>query len=228
MHFKQFLEIETSTYTYLLADEESFECILIDPVLKDVDKYIKYIDEHKLNLKYTIDTHIHADHITGSGELKKKKNCEYIIHEKANVDCSLKNVKDQSTFKFGKYDFKLLFTPGHTDHHVAVYVNDRVFTGDCLLINGCGRTDFQGGSAEEQWNSIFNVLYNLPDDTLVYPGHDYNKKRVSAIIQEKDLNVRTVGHTKERFIKQMNELNLPDPKYINMAVPSNMKCGLMG
>lgn len=226
MHFKQFVEVKTSTYTYLLADEDSKECVLIDPVFQDIGKYLEYVNEHRLNLKYTIDTHVHADHITGSGELKNKVNCEYIIHEKANLGCALKDVKHNSEYNFGKHVIKVLFTPGHTDHHISLFVNDRVFTGDCLFINGCGRTDFQGGSAEEQWNSIFNILYKLPDDILVYPGHDYNKRRVSSIAQEKDINVRTVGYAKESFIKQMNELHLPDPKYIHEAVPLNLKCGL--
>jgi sulfur dioxygenase len=226
MFFKQLFHKETSTYTYLIADEETKECLLIDPVKEDVDSYLKQIKELGFNLKYVLDTHVHADHITGSGELHLKTGCETVLYEGANVKCISCPVVDGQELDLGSIKVKAIHTPGHTDHHLSYLIKNMIFTGDALLIGGCGRTDFQSGSAKDLWVSLTEKLFKLPDDTLVYPAHDYHNKHVSTILQEKQTNPRLKDQTRDGFVELMDNLNLPDPKYIKIAVPANEKCGL--
>ncbi|MCB1215041.1 MAG: MBL fold metallo-hydrolase [Deltaproteobacteria bacterium] len=226
MYFKQFQDPESFTYTYLLADLTSKEAVLIDPVKERVEDYLNELKSLGLHLKYTLDTHVHADHITGSGLLREKTGAESVLGEYTKATCVSKKAKDGEELSFGPYHIKVIYTPGHTPCHVAYLVEDRLFTGDALFINGCGRTDFQGGSAESLWESVVGKLFKLPPDTLVYPGHDYKKHRVSTIQQEKDLNPRFHQQTKASFVDLMKHLNLPDPKKIHEAVPANETCGL--
>lgn len=226
MFFKQLFDQDSSTYTYLLADDKSGEAIVIDPVKEHVSEYLDLLKESKLQLKYTLDTHVHADHITGSGLLRKKTGAESVLEEHAKSPCVSKLVKDGELLNFGSHQIKVIHTPGHTLCHASYLIEDRVFTGDALFICGCGRTDFQEGSAETLWDSVIKKLFTLNPDTLVYPGHDYKKQHVSSIAQEKDLNPRFKNQTKESFVKLMSELNLPDPKWMMEAVPANERCGL--
>jgi sulfur dioxygenase len=226
MLFRQLLHKETSTYTYILADEDTKKAIIIDPVDEHVGQYLNVLNEYDLTLQYTLDTHVHADHITGSGLLREKTDCESVMHQKANIKCVSIKIEDNETLGFGNLKLKSIFTPGHTDHHTAFVVEDRLFTGDALLINGCGRTDFQNGSPDELWESIQNRLFTMPGETLVYPGHDYHEHQVSCIEQELNINPRFKGKSKEEFIDFMNNLNLPDPKFMMAAVPANERCGL--
>jgi sulfur dioxygenase len=226
MLFERFLHSATSTHTYLLADKDTKKSIIIDPVDEHVSKYLDFIKKHGLKLCYALDTHIHADHVTGSGLLRKTTNCDSVIHKKANLSCANINIEDNEMLSFGKLKIKAIFTPGHTDHHTAFLVEDRLFTGDALLINGCGRTDFQGGSATDLWNSVKTRLFNLPGETILYPGHDYNGRYISCIKQEIDLNPRFKYDNIEEFVGFMNKLNLPKPKYMMEAVPANKKCGI--
>ena len=174
MYFKQLKDEETSTYTYVLADMASKEAIIIDPVKEHVDEYLNLLQADDFKLKYVLDTHVHADHITGAGLLREKTGADSVLGEFTTAACVSKKVKDDEVFSFGKYEVRTIHTPGHTPCHVAYLIEDRVFTGDALLINGCGRTDFQGGSSSELWHSITRKLFTLPPDTLVYPGHDYH------------------------------------------------------
>lgn len=226
MIFKQLFDQDTSTYTYLLGDEDSRKAIIIDPVLEHLDLYLNLFETLNLKLKYTLDTHVHADHITCSGKLREQTGAESVLHKDTKADCASKKVSDGDELQFGSHTIQVIHTPGHTPDSVSYLVGDRVFTGDALLINGCGRTDFQNGSAEKLWNSITEKLFNLPDETLVYPGHDYNKRFVSSIAEQKALNPRLSGKSKKEFIEIMKNLNLPKPKYIDIAVPANEKCGL--
>lgn len=226
MFFKQFFDPETWTYTYLLADETSKEAILIDPVKEHVKAYLDFLEKQQFQLRYTLDTHVHADHITGSGELKEKTACQSAMHELTRAACVSIRLKAGQTLNFGRYVIQTLHTPGHTPCHASYLIGDRVFTGDALLIQGCGRTDFQQGSAADLWNSVTEKLFKLSPDTLVYPGHDYNKKHVSSIQQEIETNPRFLNQTKDGFIEFMSHLNLPDPKKIHQAVPANEVCGL--
>lgn len=228
MYFKQLKDQETSTYTYMLADLDSKEAVIIDPVKEHVDEYISILNAKGFTLKYSLDTHVHADHITGAGLLREKLGAESVLGENTKASCVSKRVHDGEILQFGKYEIKVIYTPGHTPCHVAYLIEDRVFTGDVLFIEGCGRTDFQGGSSEQLWHSVTEKLFKLPPDILIYPGHDYHMKRVSTIQQEIDLNPRFKDQTKESFMELMDNLNLPDPKKIHEAVPANEACGLKG
>jgi sulfur dioxygenase len=213
MIFRQFKTAPASRYSYLMADEDAKEAIIIDPVNKDVDLYLQIIADLDLELKYTLNTHIHpehytlstknSDHISGSYLLKEKTECKHVMHKNADIDYVDIKVDDNDTLYFGKYTLKAIFTPGHTDHHCSYIVDDRLFTGDSLFINGCGRTDFRSGSADMLWASVTDKLFQLPADTLVYPGHDYNNRRVSTIREEIDLNTRFRNKTKEEFMAFM-------------------------
>jgi len=225
MIFKQLFDETSSTYSYLLGDDASHEAVIIDPVREHVEEYLALLKELGLTLKYCLDTHIHADHFTGAGFLRDKTGCESVLHESTKAQCVSVRKKDGETVSFGPYKIKVIHTPGHTPCHAAYYIDDRVFTGDALFINGCGRTDFQGGSAEQLWDSVVNKLFTLPPETLIYPGHDYNEKHVSTIQKEKESNTRFAGKSKEEFVDFMNHLDLPDPKLIHQAVPANVACG---
>lgn len=228
MTFHQLYESETSTYTYLLADPETQEAVLIDPVLEKVERDLALIQEYGYHLKYVLDTHIHADHITGAGEIRKRTGAQSVVSEKAHVDCVDIKVKDGQELKFGRYTLKALETPGHTDSCMSYYIDGKIFTGDALLIRGTGRTDFQQGSSSKLYESITGKLFTLPDDTVVYPGHDYRGQTTSSIEMEKKHNPRIGGgKTKEQFVQIMSELKLAQPKKIHEAVPANLSCGIV-
>ncbi|MEC4895449.1 MAG: MBL fold metallo-hydrolase [Oscillatoria sp. PMC 1051.18] len=226
MLFRQLYDNETSTYTYLIADEKTKEAILVDPVIEQVERDLKLIQELGLKLKACLETHIHADHITGTGKLRSLTDCEGIVPEKAQAACANRFIQDKEIFQLGEIEIQAIATLGHTDSHMSYLVNnDRVLTGDSLFIRGCGRTDFQSGNSGLMYDHVTQKLFTLPDETLVYPGHDYRGHTVSTIGEEKQLNPRFVGKDRASFIEQMNNLNLPDPQKIAEAVPANQQCG---
>ncbi len=226
MIFHQLFEKETSTYTYLLADSDSKEAVLIDPVLETVERDLKLIQELGLKLIYVLDTHIHADHVTAAGEIRKRLGIKTAVSHGAKVDCADLTMKDGTEIKFGKHLLKVLETPGHTDSCISLVCEGRVFTGDALLIRGNGRTDFQQGSSDRLYESINQKLFALPANTQVFPAHDYNGQTSSTIEMEMEFNPR-VGQrkTKQEFIEIMKNLKLDPPKKIHEAVPANMSCG---
>ena len=181
MIFKQVFDKKSSTYTYLIASAKGREAVIIDPVIENVDSYIALLNELDLKLVKVIDTHIHADHITGASKLKKVTNCSTIMGEHTPADTVEIKVKDEEIIKIDQIEIKAMYTPGHTSDSYSFLMNKYLFSGDTLLINGTGRTDFQNGSSKDAYNSLFNKLLKLPDDTLLYPGHDYNGKLVSTI-----------------------------------------------
>ena len=223
---RQLFDQESSTYTYLLADSKSKEAILIDPVLEKVDRDLRLISELGLKLKYTIETHTHADHITGATRISQSTGAKKVAGKFSGSECADIYLDDLDQLQFGEHKLKALATPGHTDGCTSYYVEGMVFTGDALLIRSNGRTDFQQGSSERLFESVKSKLYSLPDETLLYPGHDYKGETVSTIGEEKLYNTRIKASTpKEVFIKTMSELNLAQPKKIHEAVPANLKCG---
>lgn len=224
--FHQLFEAESSTYTYLLGDPVSREAILIDSVLETVDRDLKLMEELNLKLKYLLETHIHADHITGAGEIRKRTGAKTVANEKAHLQCADLAISEGDEIIFGPYHVRALETPGHTDACTSYYCEGMVFTGDALLIRGSGRTDFQGGSSETLFDSVTKKLYKLPSETLVYPAHDYKGMTSSTIATEMQHNPRLhEGITKEQFVKIMSELKLAYPKKINEALPANQACG---
>lgn len=226
MLFRQLYDNETSTFTYLIASETTKEAILVDPVLEQVERDWKLIQELGLTLRCCLETHIHADHITGTGKLRELSNCEGVVPENASATCANRFIKDGEILQLGEVEIKAIATLGHTDSHNSYLINgDRVLTGDSLLIRGCGRTDFQSGNAGTMYDHVTQKLLTLPDQTLVYPGHDYRGQTVSTIGEEKQYNPRFVGKDRSSFIEQMNNLNLPNPKKIAEAVPANQQCG---
>jgi len=226
MIFQQLFDTKTSTYTYLLGCERTGKAILIDTVLSEVAQYIGLLDKLGLELVYTMETHVHADHITGAGLLREKLNSKSIVHRDSGALCADLLVTDGVLLQLGDIEIKVLHTAGHTNDCLSFYVVDRVFTGDALFINGCGRTDFQEGDAGTLYDNIHQKLFTLPSDTLVYPGHDYNGNTVSTIKQEITKNARLGGgKSREEFIEIMNNLNLPYPKFIDKALPANQECG---
>ncbi|MDY6806818.1 MAG: MBL fold metallo-hydrolase [Cyanobacteriota bacterium] len=226
MLFRQLFDSETSTYTYLIADEGTFEAVLVDPVLEKIERDRQLLQELGLTLRYGLETHIHADHITATGRLRELTNCQGVVPENASAECADRFLGDGEILRVGSVEIKAIATPGHTDSHNAYLVNgERILTGDALFIRGCGRTDFQNGDAATLYDSITQKLFALPEETLVYPGHDYRGHLVSTIGEEKKYNPRFVGNTKTSFIKLMNNLNLPSPKKMMEAVPANQNCG---
>jgi sulfur dioxygenase len=227
MFFRQLYDSESSTLTYIIADLQSTETLIIDPVITEIETYKALLHEYGLTLKFSLETHIHADHITASGRLRQSLNCKTGISQFCDSRLADIQIKDCDHFQLGKNEtITAISTPGHTVGSTSFVWRDKVFTGDSLLINGCGRTDFQGGDAGQLHNSITQKLFKLPDETLVYPSHDYKGFRVSSIGQEKTLNPRLVGKTREEFIEMMNNLDLPKPKLIDIAVPANRYCGI--
>jgi sulfur dioxygenase len=227
MIFRQLFETDTSTYSYLLGCERSRKAVLIDSVVSEIDHYIDLLQSLNLKLIYTLETHVHADHITGAGLLREKLGSKSVVHRDAGAMCADLLVTDGVVLQVGDMELQVRHTPGHTSGCVSYVMADRVFTGDALLINGCGRTDFQQGSAEQLYDSITGQLFSLPPDTLVYPGHDYQGNTVSTIKQEMAKNSRLGGgRSREDFIAIMHSLNLAYPKYIDQALPANHSCGL--
>jgi glyoxylase-like metal-dependent hydrolase (beta-lactamase superfamily II)/rhodanese-related sulfurtransferase len=227
MLFKQLFDKESCTYTYLIADLGSREAVLIDPVDTQLETYLNLLQEYDLVLKYSLETHVHADHVTASGLLRQKLGAKTAVSSLCGASTADIQIKDGDVFEFGNNEsIKVIATPGHTPGSISFLWRDKVFTGDALLIDGCGRTDFQGGSSEAQYDSITQRLFSLPDETVVYPGHDYKGRWISNIVQERTGNSRLVGKTKEQFVDIMANLNLPKPKLIDMAVPANRYCGI--
>lgn len=229
MLFRQLFDTETSTYTYLIADEVSREAVIIDPVRAHVDQYVTLLSELGLSLIFALDTHVHADHITALGELRDRTACRSLMGEQAQAPCVSGRFHDGETIEVGALQLKAIYTPGHTDDSYSFLLVDgdkkMVFTGDALLIRSCGRTDFQNGNAATQYHTLFDRLMLLPEDTLVYPGHDYNGMLVSSIGEEKRFNPRLQVQSQAEFEAMMASLNLAPPKWIHIAVPANRSCG---
>ena len=223
MIFKQFFDDTSSTYTYLISSGNGREALIIDPVIEHTDIYTKELKDLDLKLVKVIDTHIHADHITGLNELSKIYNCSKIMGEQSKSEVIDVRVKNEDKIKIENIELNVIYTPGHTDCSYSFLMNDRVFTGDTLLINGTGRTDFQNGDAKEQYNSIFNKLLKLPENTYVYPAHDYNGKKFSTIGEQRSNNPRLQVSSVDQYVEIMNNLNLANPKMMDVAVPANLK-----
>lgn len=227
MIFRQLFEPVSSTYTYLIGCEETGQAVLVDPVLPTWQRDLAAVNELGLKLAYTLDTHIHADHMTSAATLKRETGSKIASPAMDRLPCTDTGIEEGKPFQVGSVSFQPLHTPGHTDAHFAYVLNDRVLTGDALLIDGCGRTDFQNGDAIELYRSVTQKLFTLPDDTLVYPAHDYQNRRVSSIAQERARNPRLGGgRSVEEFQKIMAELKLAYPKFIDYAVPGNRQCGV--
>jgi len=225
MFFKQLFDPASSTLTYLIADDSNHEAVLIDPVTKQVERDVRLLREHGLALKYTLETHVHADHVTAAHALKEATGAQTAVCRDCNAQGYDRLLTDGDVILFGHEEILTIATPGHTPGSVSYLWRDRVFTGDTLLIGGCGRTDFQNGSAEALWTSITEKLFALDEQILVYPAHDYKGRRVSSIGEEKRFNARVAGKTREEFLSVMNNLNLPMPARIHEAVPANLEGG---
>jgi len=226
MIFKQFFEPETSTFTYLLGCEKTKQAVLIDSVESEVPKYLKELEEQDLKMVYTLETHVHADHVTGADTLRQKLGSKSVVHRDAGAMCGDLLVTDGVHVIVGTIDLEVRYTPGHTNGCISFFAGDRIFTGDCLLIGGCGRTDFQSGDSGHLYDSIHKQIFSLPDDVIVFPGHDYNGNTQSTVGKERKNNKRLGGgKTRDEFIKIMSELKLAYPKYIDVALPANQACG---
>ncbi len=226
MIFRQMFDSVSCTYTYLLAGRRSGEALIIDPVLDKVERYLQLFDELNVKLVKAIDTHVHADHITALGALRDRTKCITVMGAESAVDMVSMRVTDGTDIDIDGVSLTALHTPGHTNDSYCFAMGDRVFTGDTLLIRGTGRTDFQGGSSEDAYDSLFGKLLTLPDDTLVYPGHDYKGNTVSTIGEERRHNPRLQVASKHAYADLMNGLNLASPQMMDVAVPSNLKIGL--
>ena len=223
MIFEQLFDQKSSTYTYIIASGEGREALIIDPVIEHSDEYSTILNNLDLKLVKVIDTHIHADHISALNELNKRTNCIRVMGEKSKSEVIDLRIKDGEKIKVEEVELQAIYTPGHTDCSYSFLMNDRVFTGDTLLINGSGRTDFQNGNAYDAYDSIFNKLLKLPEKTLVFPAHDYNGKKFSTIENEKNNNPRLQVSSKEQYAEIMNNLKLANPKMMDVAVPANLK-----
>ena len=223
MIFEQLFDTKSSTYTYIVSSGKGREALIIDPVIENTNEYIRILKNLDLKLVKVIDTHIHADHISGLNELSKRTKCSKIMGEQSSSEVVDIHVKDNEKIKIENIELISIYTPGHTDCSYSFLMSDRVFTGDTLLINGTGRTDFQNGNVLDQYGSIFNKLLKLPEKTLVYPAHDYNGKRYSTIIDEKNNNPRLQVTSAEEYAEIMNKLILRDPEMMDIAVPANVK-----
>jgi sulfur dioxygenase len=226
MIFRQLFDQDSYTYTYLLGDKPGGEAVLIDPVLDKVERYLQLLKELDLTLGKVADTHVHADHITAMGTLRDRTKCITVMGEEAGVDVVSMRVRDGDHIPFGDLALTALYTPGHTDDSYSFLIDNMIFTGDTLFIRGTGRTDFQHGSSKDQYASLFEKVLTLPDDTLVYPGHDYKGDTVSTIGEEKKHNPRLQVSGLEEYMDLMDNLNLANPKLMDVAVPANLKMGL--
>ena len=225
MIFKQIFDTKSSTYTYLIASAKGREAVIIDPVLENVNEYIKILKELDLKLVKVIDTHIHADHVTGASKLKQATNCATLMGEHTPADTVEIKVKDNELINIDSLKIKSLYTPGHTSDSYSFLLDNYLFSGDTLLINGTGRTDFQNGSSKDAYNSLFNNLLKLPEETLVYPGHDYNGKFSSTIGNEKKFNPRLQVKSVDEYIEIMSNLNLSKPDMMDSNVSKNIQLG---
>ena len=225
MIFKQVFDQKSSTYTYLIASAKGREAVIIDPVIDNVENYIKLLHELDLKLVKVIDTHIHADHVTGASKLKQATNCSTLMGEHTPADAVEIKIKDEEIIKIDQIEIKAMYTPGHTSDSYSFLMDKYLFSGDTLLINGTGRTDFQNGSSKDAYNSLFNKLLKLPDDTVLYPGHDYNGKLSSTIGKEKQHNPRLQVENVDQYIEIMSNLNLSKPKMIDHNISRNLKLG---
>ena len=223
MIFKQLFDVTSSTYTYFISSGKGREALIIDPVIENTTEYIEILKNLELKLVKVIDTHIHADHISGMAELKMRTNCETIVGEHSKSEIVSLKVKDNEKIKIENIELESIYTPGHTDDSYCFKMKDRVFTGDTLLINGTGRTDFQNGNSYDAYNSIFHRLLRLPENVLVYPAHDYKGNKFSSIGVEKNNNPRLQVESADEYAEIMNNLNLANPKMMDVAVPANLK-----
>ena len=226
MIFKQVFDNKTSTYTYLIASAKGREAVIIDPVLDNVENYIALLKDLDLKLVKVIDTHIHADHVTGASKLKQSTNCTTIMGEHTPADMVEIKVKDNELINVDDLKIRSIYTPGHTSESYSFLLNNYLFSGDALLINGTGRTDFQNGSSKDSYHSIFDKLLKLPEDTLLYPGHDYNGKKVSTIGNEKKFNPRLQVKNVDEYIEIMSNLNLSKPEMMDSNVSRNIQLGI--
>jgi sulfur dioxygenase len=229
MIFRQFFDAVSSTYTYLLAARNGGEALLIDPVKEQLPQYLSTLEQLDVRLMYAIDTHTHADHITALGDLRSRTQCVTVMGELTRAECVSLHVHEGEILRVDDLALGAIYTPGHTDESFSFVLNPgapiAVFTGDVLLIRGSGRTDFQGGDAHRSWDSIVNKLFRLPDQTTVYPGHDYKGFTASSIGEERHFNPRLAGKTEAEYVHLMNNLNLPNPKLMDIAIPANLACG---
>src|SRR6185436_12183038 len=226
MIFRQMFDSTSGTYSYLLASRRGGEALIIDPVLEKVDRYLQLLRELDLKLVKAVDTHLHADHITGLGALRDRTHCITVMGEQSGVDVVSMRVTEGDQLEIEGIALDVLYTPGHTDDSYSFLAGDRVFTGDTLLIRGTGRTDFQNGDPRQQYDSIFGKLLKLPENTLLFPAHDYKGETVSTIGEEKAFNPRLQVKSVDEYVTLMNNLKLPNPKMMDVAVPANMKVGL--
>ena len=225
MIFKQVFDKKTSTYTYLIASAKGREAVIIDPVLENVNEYIQLLRDLDLKLVKVIDTHIHADHVTGASKLKQATNCVTLMGEHTPADAVEIKVKDNELINIDGLDIRSIYTPGHTTESYSFLLDNYLFSGDALLINGTGRTDFQNGSSKDSYHSIFDKLLKLPEETLLYPGHDYNGEKVSTIGKEKKFNPRLQVKSVDEYIEIMSNLNLSKPEMMDNNVSKNIQLG---
>jgi sulfur dioxygenase len=225
MLFRQLFDSTSSTYTYLLASRAGGEALFIDPVKEHADEYLELVNELELKLVMAIDTHTHADHVTALGDLRDATHCVTWMGERTRAECVSAQFKDGQTIGFDGVKLRAMYTPGHTDESFSLVMGDRVFTGDALLIRGTGRTDFQNGDSHAAYDSLFNKLLKLPDETLVYPAHDYKGWTVSTIGEERRHNPRLQVKSADEYAQLMRSLKLPDPRQMDVAIPANLRCG---
>lgn len=225
MIFRQLFDAESSTYTYLLASRPGGEALIIDPVKEQADSYLDLIEQLGLRLVIAADTHTHADHVTALGDLRVATGCVTMMGEHTQAECVSAQFKDGETLALDGLKLRALYTPGHTDESFSFVMDDRVFSGDVLLIRGTGRTDFQNGDPHKSYDSIFNKLLKLPEDTFLYPAHDYKGWTVSTLGEEKRWNPRLQVKSADEYAEVMNNLKLEDPKLMDIAVPANLRCG---
>src|SRR6201984_42494 len=225
MIFRQLFDSTSGTYTYLLASRHGGEALIIDPVLERIDRYLQLVRELDLKLVKAVDTHLHADHVTGLGALRDRTHCITVMGEHTHADVGSMRVAEGDRTEIEGLRLDVLYTPGHTDDSYSFLMPDRVFTGDTLLIRGTGRTDFQNGDARAQYDSIFNKLLKLPEETLFYPAPDNKGETVATIAEERAFNPRLQVKSVEEYVELMNNLKLPNPRMMDVAVPANMKVG---
>ena len=226
MIFRQLFDAVSGTYTYLLASRRGGEALIIDPVIEKVDRYLQLVNELELRLVKAVDTHLHADHVTGLGALRDQTHCITVMGEQTKADVVSMRVAEGDQVKIEGVALDVLYTPGHTDDSYSYLMGDRVFTGDTLLIRGTGRTDFQNGDSRAQYDSIFHKLLKLPEETLVFPAHDYKGETVSTIGEEKRFNPRLQVKSIDEYVEVMSNLHLPNPKMMDVAIPSNRRVGM--